>query len=148
MVRTSKALLNRKSLWCPVAEIACLSSGGRQGSWLIFKAVRAGLAVLSSILHQFRTPTDLCPCRNCETGAGRKERVRRPPDGKSSQPAAARRITMKMGWPRRCSSVAYRFRYAPLLAPCRRPVLISTKGMLFRRQDTSTPGSYTLRIFG
>jgi|SRR5271166_2109662 len=45
---------------------------------------------------------------------------------------------MKMGRRLRCSSVAYRFRYAPLLAPCRRPILIATKGMLFRRQDTRT----------
>jgi len=30
------------------------------------------------------------------------------------------------------------FRYAPLLAPCRRPILIATKAMLFRGQDTAT----------
>src|SRR6516162_4558038 len=44
---------------------------------------------------------------------------------------------MKTGWRPRCSSVAYGFRYAPLLAPCRRPILIATNGMLFRRQDTN-----------
>jgi len=44
---------------------------------------------------------------------------------------------MKMGRRRRCSSVTYRFRYAPLLAPCRRPILIATKAMLFMGQDTS-----------
>jgi hypothetical protein len=31
-----------------------------------------------------------------------------------------------MGRRLRCSSVTYRFRYAPLLAPCRRPILIAT----------------------
>jgi hypothetical protein len=44
----------------------------------------------------------------------------------------------EMGGRLRCSSVTYRFRYAPLLAPCRRPILIATKYMLFRGQDTST----------
>ena len=43
---------------------------------------------------------------------------------------------MKMGRRPRCSSVTYRFRYAPLLAPCRRPILIATKAMLFRGQGT------------
>ena len=43
---------------------------------------------------------------------------------------------MKMGRRLRCSSVAYRFRYAPLLAPSRRPILIATKAMLFMGQDT------------
>jgi hypothetical protein len=41
-----------------------------------------------------------------------------------------------MGRRLRCSSVTYRFRYAPLLAPCRRPILTATKHMLFRGQDT------------
>jgi hypothetical protein len=51
---------------------------------------------------------------------------------------------MKMGRRLRCSSVTYRFRYAPLLLPvrlgppCRRPILIATKAMLFMGQDTST----------
>jgi len=44
---------------------------------------------------------------------------------------------MKMGRRLRCSSVTYRFRYAPFLAPCRRPILIATKAMLFMGQDTS-----------
>ena len=50
---------------------------------------------------------------------------------------------MKMGRRLRCSSVTYRFRYAPLLPPvrlgppCRRPILIATKAMLFMGQDTS-----------
>jgi hypothetical protein len=49
---------------------------------------------------------------------------------------------MKMGRRLRCSSVTYRFRYAPLLPrvrlgpPCRRPILIVTKAMLFMGQDT------------
>jgi hypothetical protein len=49
---------------------------------------------------------------------------------------------MKMGRRLRCSSVTYRFRYAPLLLPvrlgppCRRPILIATKAMLFMGQDT------------
>jgi hypothetical protein len=51
---------------------------------------------------------------------------------------------MKMGRRRRCSSVMYRFRYAPLLPPvrlgppCRRPILIATKVTLFMGQDTRT----------
>jgi hypothetical protein len=49
---------------------------------------------------------------------------------------------MKMGRRLRCSSVTYRFRYAPLTPvrlgpPCRRPTLIATKDMLFRGQDTN-----------
>jgi hypothetical protein len=32
---------------------------------------------------------------------------------KNSQLAAARRVALKMGWRLRCSSVTYRFRYAP-----------------------------------
>jgi hypothetical protein len=48
---------------------------------------------------------------------------------------------MKMGRRLRCSSVTYRFRYAPLLAPCRRPILIATKAMLFRGQDTNVSTS-------
>jgi hypothetical protein len=49
---------------------------------------------------------------------------------------------MKMGRRLRCSSVTYRFRYAPLLPPvrlgppCRRPILIATKAMLLMGQDT------------
>src|ERR1700738_833993 len=51
---------------------------------------------------------------------------------------------MKMGRRLRCSSVTYRFRYAPLLPPvrlgppCRRPILIATNYLLFRGQDTET----------
>ena len=45
---------------------------------------------------------------------------------------------MKMGRRPRCSSVTYRFRYAPLLAPCRRPILIATKAMLVTGQDTGS----------
>src|SRR5271165_2842594 len=49
---------------------------------------------------------------------------------------------MKMGRRPRCSSVTYRFRYAPLTPvrlgpPCRRPILIATIYLLFRGQDTS-----------
>jgi hypothetical protein len=39
----------------------------------------------------------------------RKERATR----KNRQPAAARRVALKMGRRLRCSSVTYRFRYAP-----------------------------------
>jgi hypothetical protein len=52
---------------------------------------------------------------------------------------------MKMGRRLRCSSVTYRFRYAPLLPPvrlgppCRRAILIATKAMLFMGQDTKLP---------
>jgi hypothetical protein len=59
---------------------------------------------------------------------------------------------MKMGRRLRCSSVTYRFRYAPLLTPvrlgppCRRLILIATKAMLFRGQDTKLRqgGIYTI----
>src|SRR5260370_6721859 len=50
---------------------------------------------------------------------------------------------MKRSRRMRCSSVTYGFRYAPLLPPvrlgppCRRPILIATKYMLFRGQGTS-----------
>src|SRR5208282_4590206 len=54
----------------------------------------------------------------------------------------AQRVAMKMGRRPRCSSVTYRFRYAPLTPvrlgpPCRRPILIATMYLLFRGQDTS-----------
>src|SRR6516162_6660628 len=70
----------------------------------------------------------------------REERATR----KNGQLAAARRVAMKMGRRLRCSSVTYRFRYAPstpvpLASPCRRPILIATKDMLFRGQDTNAP---------
>ena len=44
-----------------------------------------------------------------KNGAGRVERATR----KNSQLAAARRVALKMGRRLRCSSVTYRFRYAP-----------------------------------
>ena len=51
---------------------------------------------------------------------------------------------MKMGRRPRCSSVTYRFRYAPSSRPAaagqlpdRRPVLIATKARLFMGQDTN-----------
>src|SRR5271165_3930664 len=43
------------------------------------------------------------------SGSIRAERATR----KNSQPAAARRVALKMGRRPRCSSVTYRFRYAP-----------------------------------
>ena len=58
---------------------------------------------------------------------------------------------MKMGRRRRCSSVTYRSRYAPLLAPCRRPILIATKATLFMGQDTISrlaTGSTKIRTYG
>ena len=45
---------------------------------------------------------------------------------------------MKMGRRLRCSSVTYRFRYAPLFAPARRLILIATKAMLFMGQGTGS----------
>ena len=45
---------------------------------------------------------------------------------------------MKMGRRLRYSSVTYQSRYAPLLAPCRRPILIATKAMLVTGQDTGS----------
>src|SRR6202023_2158977 len=62
---------------------------------------------------------------------------------KNNQPAPARRVAMKMGRRLRCSSVTYPFRYAPLpppvrlRPPCRRRIVIATKGMLFRGHDTT-----------
>jgi hypothetical protein len=52
--------------------------------------------------------------------------------------AAARRVAMKMGRRLLCSSVTYPFRYAPLLAPCRRPILIATNAMLVTGPDTGS----------
>src|SRR5262249_50384478 len=43
------------------------------------------------------------------SGLIRVERATR----KTSQLAAAQRVALKMGWRLRCSSVTYRFRYAP-----------------------------------
>ena len=54
---------------------------------------------------------------------------------------------MKMGRRLRCSSVTYRSRYAPLLAPCRRPILIATKATVFMGQHTSIERKYVF-IFG
>jgi hypothetical protein len=60
---------------------ACLSPGGCQVSWPFFKALRT---VATIIPHQFCTPPRLRPYREHETGAGREERVRRSPDGKTA----------------------------------------------------------------
>jgi len=79
--------------------------------------------------------------------------VRSEQRGKNSQLAAAHRVAMKMGRRLRCSSVTSRPTLCcpgesnstrsiesgagcALLAPCRRPILIATNGMLFRGQDT------------
>src|ERR1700741_5304124 len=62
-----------------------------QVSWLFFKAVRAGLAVTTSISELIR-----------------KEQA----TPKNSQLAAARRVALKMDRRVRCSSVTDRFRYA------------------------------------
>jgi hypothetical protein len=48
-----------------------------------------------------------------------------------------------MGRRLRCSSVTYRFRYAPLLAPCRRPILNATICQLHMRRCTSCVTSQT-----
>jgi hypothetical protein len=63
-----------------------------QVGWLFFKAVRAGLAVATSISEPIR-----------------EERATR----KNSQLAAAQRVALKMGRRLRCSSVMYRSGYAP-----------------------------------
>src|ERR1700730_2158256 len=57
------------------------------------------------------------------------------------------RVAMKMGPRRRFSSVTYRLRYAPpppvrLGPPCRRPILIATKYLVFRGQDTRTAATH------
>src|SRR5215831_9000823 len=62
----------------------------------------------------------------------RKERA----TPKNGQLAAAQRVAMKMGRRLRWSLVAYPFRYAPLLAPCRRPILIATMSPLYARRYT------------
>jgi hypothetical protein len=69
-------------------------------------------------------------------------RVDPPRRRKNSQLASAQRVAMKMGRRLRCSSVTYQFRYAPLAPvrlgpPCRRTILIATKYLVFRGQDTS-----------
>ena len=60
---------------------------------------------------------------------------------KNSQLAPAQRVAMKMGRRLRCSSVTYRFRYAPLVPvrlgpPCRRPILNATICQLHMRRCT------------
>jgi hypothetical protein len=60
----------RSEAWprrCSVSHIIVMSLGRRRISWLFFKAVRAGLAVGTSISKSIR-----------------EERVRRPPDGKTA----------------------------------------------------------------
>src|SRR5260370_26400637 len=64
----------------------------------------------------------------------RKERATR----KNSQPAAARRVALKMGRRLRCSSVTYRFRYAP----SRRPILNATTSPLYSRRYTGLQFSH------
>jgi hypothetical protein len=85
---------------------------------------------------------------------------------KNGQLATAQWVAMKMGRRLRCSSVTSSTSLTSrranqlatckrqtgagcsLLAPCRRPILIATKGMLFRRQDTSQQGNRIERAFG
>jgi hypothetical protein len=47
---------------------------------------------------------------------------------------------MKMGWsgPAAAGSFTYQFRYAPLLAPARRLILVATKTMLVMGHDTGS----------
>jgi hypothetical protein len=52
--------------------------------------------------------------------------------------AAARRVALKMGRRPRCSSVTYRFRYAPSSRLCRRPILNATICQLHMRRCTSS----------
>lgn len=47
---------------CIESKVECLLPRSRGVSWLIFKLVRGGLAVTTSIPQQFCTPTDLRPC--------------------------------------------------------------------------------------
>src|SRR6266404_3590367 len=54
---------------------------------------------------------------------------------KNSQLAAARRVALKMGRRPRCSSVTYRFRYAPS-SRLRRPILDATTSSLYARLYT------------
>ena|ERR1700693_718766 len=127
--------------WCPVPEIRGSLSGGRQISWLFFKAVRGGLAVKRPYLNH--------------TG-----RARQSPNGKTANWPGPR-VAMKTGRWLRCASVtsstSLTSRRANQLAtckrqtgagcsllppvrlgpPCRRPILIATNYLLFRGQDTS-----------
>ena len=92
-----------------------------QASWLFFKA--RATSISESI---------------------RKERATQ----KNSQPAAARRVALKMGRRQRCSPVTYRFRYAPSLPPvrlgppCRRPILNATTSPLYVRRYTRSGQKY------
>src|SRR5271157_3249507 len=84
-----------------------------QVSWLFFKAVRAGLAVKRPYLDPYGPSPAV---------AGRK----------NSQLTAARRVALKMGRRPRCSSVTYRFRYAPFTASPARAALPTAH---FERND-------------
>jgi hypothetical protein len=55
---------------------------------------------------------------------------------KNSQLAAARRVALKMGRRRRCSSVTYQVQICALLAPCRRPILNATTSPVYMRRCT------------
>src|SRR5437667_6241963 len=57
------------------------------------------------------------------------------PENRLSVPA--RRVALKMGWRRRCGSVAAPLRGCVLAAPCRHPILNATNDKLVRRQDTN-----------
>src|ERR1700724_2232696 len=73
-----------------------------QVSWLFFKAQPARNASRSDAGGATSISRSI-----------RKERATR----KNNQPAAARRIAWKLGRRQRCSSVTYRFRYAPAFGP-------------------------------
>jgi len=53
---------------------------------------------------------------------------------KNNQPAAARRVALKMGRRLRCPSVTYRA--SPARTPCRRPILNATASLLYARRCT------------
>src|SRR5439155_20962138 len=60
---------------------------------------------------------------------------------KNSQLAAARRVALKMGPRPRCSSVTYRFSYAPLRPPCRTPIFRATKPKTYSNESTTNQQS-------
>jgi hypothetical protein len=110
---------------CPIKT--WLSSGRCRISWRFFKAVRAALALATSLSELIR----------------RSDPPRRK---KNSQLATARRVAMKMGRRLRCSSVTYRSDMRPPRVrqlPDRRPILIATKAMLLMGQDTRAPNAVT-----
>ena len=97
---------------CPVPEITCILP---EVSWLFFKAVRAGLAVTK---------------RPYLNHTGRVSNAEKQPTGPGPEGCVENGPTAAL----LVGHVSIQI--CSLLAPCRRPILIATKHMLFRGQDT------------